>query len=90
MLSDAQFWAVVNSQRFQKKFRGQHPLLPDNGGVDFYNVQSLKVRIDHAKDRLAAASDPKNRALSQRFLNTLNSWLLQVQWVNDNPLYVVD
>jgi hypothetical protein len=89
-VDNQQFWAVANSAAFRRRFRGEHPLLPDNGGVEFYNSECLAAGVADLEQRLRAATDPKNRYLLTNFLATRRSWLRQTQWVEEHPLYEVE
>lgn len=82
-LDDKEFWAIVDGPEFQRRWRGRaHPLLRDNGGVDFYNVDSLTERLERAEHH--RATQPKGGLSGwsrDRYPSVLRDWLKQVEWI---------
>lgn len=82
-ISNVQFWLIAESEEFIAEFHksGHHPMLPDNGGYEFYNPADLQKRIDFAVQKLAETKDPKNNWLLTKSLATYRSWWAQARWI---------
>lgn len=85
LLDDDAFWAIMNSPAYQSRWRGRaHPLLPQNGGVDFYNIEFLSKRLEQAVH--AKATQPKHGLSGysrQHQPEIYRDWILQVRWIED-------
>lgn len=89
-VDDNLFWSVAESAHFRKKFGNRHPLLRDNGGVEFYNVTNLTQLMDvAAKIASHGATDAKNAALMSGRVLLLSDWLEQVEYINQHPIALV-
>ena len=83
-MDDQSLWEIADSPEFQRRWRGRaHPLLRANGGVDFYNIESLTQRLRHAEQQLA--TQPK-WGLSGRsrghYPSVLRDWMRQIEWIS--------
>lgn len=80
-MNDEQFWRLIGSAAYRRRFRAEHPFIEDNGGVAFYNSAAIRQRIACTLEHLERARDPKNHWLLTNRLNTQRSWLRQAEWI---------
>jgi hypothetical protein len=83
-LDDEDFFRALDSEAYRRRFGGHcHPILKENGGLDFHNPETLGRRLDELKQALAVSRPGRNRWFYSNVIRVTESWLQQSRWIID-------
>jgi hypothetical protein len=85
---DTTFWDIADSPAFRRKWAGKvHPLIRQNGGVDFYNTRNLTQKLARAESaKVQLPQCGLSGFARQHSPAVLRDWLRQVEWIERTAL----
>lgn len=79
-----EFFRVLESKEFIHRFYGRcHPIYRQNGGIDFYNPDTLRQELARAENELQRHSLGRNHWVLSNRVNVVKDWLKQSEWILD-------